>query len=244
MLLRKSSIIMFAVLFSILSNNLLAQDSLEISKQKAKDIIEKYLDAIGGRDALSKVEDRTTIMRGTAMGQSITLIAKQKAPNKLRQEIKAGGMEQTVLFDGEKGMMSAMNQKIEVKDKELEALKIEANMEFMMDPESFGIKLFYEGTEKVNSKDAEKIKMVLPSGLRWFSYFDVESGLKVKDEKELQTQMGLMNQTFTFEDYKVVDGVKYPHKILQSAGGQAIDVSVSSIKVNKGLSDDIFVIAE
>ena len=244
MLLRKSSIIMFAVLFSILSNNLLAQDSLEISKQKAKDIIEKYLDAIGGRDALSKVEDRTTIMRGTAMGQSITLIAKQKAPNKLRQEIKAGGMEQTVLFDGEKGMMSAMNQKIEVKDKELEALKIEANMEFMMDPESFGIKLFYEGTEKVNSKDAEKIKMVLPSGLRWFSYFDVESGLKVKDEKELQTQMGLMNQTFTFEDYKVVDGVKYPHKILQSAGGQAIDVSDSSIKVNKGLSDDIFVIAE
>ena len=244
MLLRKSSIIMFAVLFSILSNNLLAQDSLEISKQKAKEVIEKYLDAIGGRDALSKVEDRTTIMRGTAMGQSITLIAKQKAPNKLRQEIKAGGMEQTVLFDGEKGMMSAMNQKIEVKDKELEALKIEANMEFMMDPESFGIKLFYEGTEKVNSKDAEKIKMVLPSGLRWFSYFDVESGLKVKDEKELQTQMGLMNQTFTFEDYKEVDGVKYPHKILQSAGGQAIDVSVSSIKVNKGLSDDIFVIAE
>jgi len=235
---------MLAVLFSILSNNLLAQDSLEISKQKAKDIIEKYLDAIGGRDALSKVEDRTTIMRGTAMGQGITLIAKQKAPNKLRQEIKAGGMEQTVLFDGEKGMMSAMNQKIEVKDKELEALKIEANMEFMMDPESYGIKLFYEGTEKVNSKDAEKIKMVLPSGLRWFSYFDVESGLKVKDEKELQTQMGLMNQTFTFEDYKEVDGVKYPHKILQSASGQAIDVSVSSIKVNKGLSDDIFVIAE
>ena len=46
-------------------------------------ILEKYLDAIGGRDALSKVEDRTTIMRGTAMGQSITIIAKQKAPNKM-----------------------------------------------------------------------------------------------------------------------------------------------------------------
>lgn len=238
------SILLITMITVILQSVMFAQDSLEISKQKAKEVIEKYLSAIGGRDALLKVEDRTTIMRGTAMGQSITLIAKQKAPNKLRQEIKAGGMEQTILFDGEKGMMSAMNQKIEVKDKELEALKIEANMEFMMDPESFGIKLFYEGTEKVNSKDAEKIKMVLPSGLRWFSYFDVESGLKVKDEKELQTQMGLMNQTFTFEDYKEVDGVKYPHKILQSAGGQAIDVSVSSIKVNKGLSDDIFVIAE
>jgi hypothetical protein len=37
-------------------------------------------------------------MRGTAMGQSITLIAKQKSPNKLRQEIKAGGMEQLVII--------------------------------------------------------------------------------------------------------------------------------------------------
>jgi zinc protease len=85
--------------------------------------------------------------------------------------------------------------------------------------------------------------MVLPSGLRWFSFFDAESGLKVKEEKELQTQMGLMNQTFTFDDYKEVDGIKYPHKIVQSAGGQSIDVTVSSIKVNKGLADDIFVIA-
>jgi outer membrane lipoprotein-sorting protein len=221
-----------------------AQDSLEVSKQKAKEVIEKYLTALGGRDALARVEDRTTIMRGTAMGQSITLIVKQKAPNKLRQEIKAGAMEQIVVFDGSKGMMSAMNQKIEVKDKELEAMKIEAVMEFLLDPESYEIKISYEGAEKLNSKDAEKIKMVLPSGLRWFSYFDVESGLKVKEEKELQTQMGLMNQTFTFDDYKEVEGIKYPYKIVQSVSGQSIDVTVSSIKVNKGLADDIFVIAE
>ena len=231
-------------LLALVQLNIFAQDSLEISKQKAKEVIEKYLTAIGGRDVLAKVEDRTTIMRGTAMGQSITLIAKQKSPNKLRQEIKAGGMEQLVIFDGEKGVMNAMNQKIEVKDKELEALKIEAIMEFLLDPESYGIKISYEGSEKINTKETNKIKMVLPSGLRWFSFFDAESGLKVKEEKELQTQMGLMNQTFTFDDYKEVDGIKYPHKIVQSAGGQSIDVTVSSIKVNKGLSDDIFVIIE
>ncbi len=221
-----------------------AQDSLDVSKQKAKEVIEKYLNSIGGRDAIAKVEDRTTIMRGTAMGQSITMIVKQKAPNKIRQEIKAGAMEQVVIFDGQKGSMTAMNQKMEVKDKELEALKIEANMEFMLDPENYGIKLFYEGTEKVDGKDADKIKMVLPSGLRWFAYFDSETGTKLKEEKELQTQMGLMNQTLTFSDYKEIEGVKYPHKIVLSVAGQTIDVTVSSIKVNKGLLDDIFVIAE
>lgn len=228
----------------VLIQTTFAQDSLDVSKQKAKEVIEKYLNSIGGRDALAKVEDRTTIMRGTAMGQSITMIVKQKAPNKIRQEIKAGAMEQVVIFDGQKGSMTAMNQKMEVKDKELEALKIEANMEFMLDPENYGIKLFYEGTEKVDGKDADKIKMVLPSGLRWFAYFDSETGTKLKEEKELQTQMGLMNQTLTFSDYKEIEGVKYPHKIVQSVAGQTIDVTVSSIKVNKGLLDDIFVIAE
>lgn len=235
------SIIMIAVL---MQSVILAQDSLEVSKQKAKEVIEKYLNSIGGRDALAKVEDRTTIMRGTAMGQSITMIVKQKAPNKFRQEMKAGAMEQVVIFDGEKGSMTAMNQKIEIKDKELESIKIEANMEFMLDPESYGIKLFYEGTEKIDGKDADKIKMVLPSGLRWFAYFDSESGTKLKEEKEMQTQMGLMNQTLSFSDYKEVDGVKYPYKIVQSIAGQTIEVTVSSIKVNKGLADDIFVIAE
>ena len=242
---KQVSHLVLSILFVfVLIQTTFAQDSLDVSKQKAKEVIEKYLNSIGGRDALAKVEDRTTIMRGTAMGQSITMIVKQKAPNKIRQEIKAGAMEQVVIFDGQKGSMTAMNQKMEVKDKELEALKIEANMEFMLDPENYGIKLFYEGAEKVDGKDADKIKMVLPSGLRWFAYFDSETGTKLKEEKELQTQMGLMNQTLTFSDYKEIEGVKYPHKIVQSVAGQTIDVTVSSIKVNKGLLDDIFVIAE
>ena len=108
-------------------------------------VLEKYLDAIGGRDALSKIEDRTTIMRGTAMGQSLTIIVKQKSPNKMRQEVKAGGMDQTIIFDGEKGIMKAATQSVEVTGKELEQLKTEASMELMLDPESFGIKLSYEG---------------------------------------------------------------------------------------------------
>jgi len=207
-------------------------------------VLEKYLDAIGGRDALSKIEDRTTIMRGTAMGQSLTIIVKQKSPNKMRQEVKAGGMDQTIIFDGDKGIMKAATQSVEVTGKELEQLKTEASMELMLDPESFGIKLFYEGTEKVNDKDAYKIKMTLPSGIRWFTFFDVESGLKVKEQKEMQTQMGLIEQVVTYDNYTDVDGIKYPFKLTQSFGPQSVEMTVSSVKVNKGLADDIFVIAE
>ena len=237
------SVILIGTFFFI-SISIFAQDSTSTQNIDPKVVIEKYLDAIGGRDALAKVEDRTTIMRGTAMGQSLTIIVKQKAPNKMRQEVKAGGMDQTIIFDGEKGVMKAATQSVEVTGKELEQLKTEASMELMLDPESFGIKLSYEGSEKINGKDAHKIKMTLPSGIRWFTYFDAESGLKIKEQKEMQTQMGLIEQVVVYDNYTEVDGIKYPFKLTQSFGPQSVEMTVSSVKVNKGLSDDIFVITE
>jgi zinc protease len=230
--------------FFFISTNVFAQDSTSIQNIDPKIVIEKYIDAIGGRDVLAKVEDRTTIMRGTAMGQALTIIVKQKAPNKMRQEVKAGGMDQTIIFDGEKGIMKAATKNIEVTGKELEQLKTEATMELLLDPASFGITLSYEGTEKIDSSDAHKIKMTLPSGIRWFTYFDAESGLKIKEQKEMQTQMGLIEQVITFDNYTDVEGIKYPFKLTQSFGPQSVEMTVSSVKVNKGLADDLFVITE
>lgn len=224
--------------------NLFAQESDSNKTVDPNVILEKYLDAIGGRDALANVEDRTTIMRGTAMGQTLTIIVKQKAPNKMRQEVKAGGMDQTIIFDGEKGVMKAASKNVDVTGKELEQLKIEATMELLLDIEGNGVKLDFEGTEKINGKDAHKIKMTLPSGIRWFNYFDAESGLKIKEQKEMQTQMGLIEQVVTYDNYTEVEGIKYPYKITQSFGPQSVEMTVSSVKVNKGLSDDLFKIAE
>ncbi len=236
--------VILIVLCLVANINILAQDSTSIGNIDPKIVIEKYLEAIGGRDALSKVEDRTTIMRGTAMGQALTIIVKQKTPNKLRQEIKAGGMDQTVIFDGEKGVMKATDKIVDITGKELEQLKIEATMELLLDPASFGIILSYEGTEKINGKDAYKIKMTLPSGIRWFTYFDAESGLKIKEQKEMQTQMGLIEQVITFDNYTDVEGIKYPFKLSQSFGPQTVEMTISSVKVNKRLTDDLFVITE
>ncbi len=241
----KKLILTIAVLFIFISTNqIFAQDSTTTINVDPNVVIEKYIDAIGGRDAIAKVEDRTTIMRGTAMGQNLTITVKQKLPNKMRQDVKAGGMEQVVIFDGEKAVMTAMGQKIPVEDKELDGLKTEADMNFILDLSKFNVKLASEGIEKVNGKDAYKIKLELPSGTKWYSYYDVESGLKVKDVRFIESKMGSGEQVSLYDDYKDVDGVKYPFKITQSFGPQSVEMTVSTIKVNKGLPDDIFVIAE
>ena len=72
--------------------------------------------------------------------------------------------------------MKAVDKSEDITGKELEQLKTEATMELLLDTESFGIKLSFEGTEKINGKDANKIKMTLPSGIRWFVFLMLNRG--------------------------------------------------------------------
>ena len=217
------------------------EDSLGLT---AYEVIEKYLEAIGGRDLFAEVEDRTTIMRGTAMGQNLTILVKQKIPAKLYQEIKVGEMKQNVYFDGERGMMVIGDNNIEIEKKELEKLKVEATMNLLLDPESYGLKISLAGIEQVDSIDCYIVKMVLPSGLRWQQYYSIEAGFKIKEIKELHTEQGLFEQESFYSDYRKVDELKFPFKIVQNIGMQKLELNVSSIKLNTGISDETFEIPE
>ena len=217
------------------------EDSLGIT---AHEVIDNYLEAIGDRDLFAEVLDRTTIMRGTAMGQNLTILVKQKVPAKLYQEIKVGEMKQNVYFDGERGMMVMGDNNIEIEKKELEKLKFEATMNLLLDPETYGLKISLTGIEQVDSIDCYVVKMVLPSGLRWQQYYSIESGYKLKEIKELHTQQGLFEQESFYSDYRNVDGLKFPFKIVQNMGMQKLELNVSSIKLNTGISDDVFIIPE
>ncbi len=216
-------------------------DSLGIT---AHEVIDNYLEAIGGRDLFAEVVDRTTIMRGTAMGQNLTLLVKQKIPAKLYQEIKVGEMKQNVYFDGERGMMVVGNNNIEIEKKELEKLKVEATMHMLFDPEAYGLRISLTRVEQVDSIDCYVVKMVLASGLRWQQYYSINTGLKIKEIKELHTQQGLFEQESFYSDYRNVGGLKFPFIIVQNMGMQKLELNVSSIKLNTGISDDVFIIPE
>lgn len=241
----KFNSLLFPFLLAIaLFTNAFSQNETAQSDEQAKAVIAKYLEAIGGADAIKNIQDKTVIMRGTAMDQTITIIIKQKLPNKLRQDIKAGGMDQILIFDGEKAVMKVAGQTINVEGKQLEQLKLESTMEMLLNPESLGIKLVYDGTEKDGENLLHKVKFILPSGLNWVAYFDDKSGLKIKESKETETQMGLITQIVEYSDYQEVEGIKIPYKMKQSFGPQSIEMTISSVKINKGIPDDTFVISE
>jgi zinc protease len=218
------------------------RDSLESDPVNitAMAVIQKYIYAIGGMEKFKSVKDRTTVMTGYAMNQPIDIMIMQKYPDKLFQELSVGDVSQLIYYHDGKGILKIGNEITEIENKELERLKIDATMQLLIDPEKYGIKTELLQNEMVDSVDCYKIKFTLPSGLRWFQYYDVATSLKFKETKEVQTNQGLFEQETYFSDYRSVDGLEYPFRIKQYLGLQEIDLTVTNIEINSGLDENIF----
>ncbi len=206
----------------------------------AEKVIDHYIDAIGGKENLRKVKDRTTEMTGSVQGMAVSMVIYQKAPDKMMQEVSAGAMKQDIYFNGKTGLMKISGRSIEVKGSELEKLRYESMLDLLTHIRTSGIKLKLEDIEKVNGKEAYKIDMILPSGTKWIQYYDTQTWLKVKESKAITVPQGTFTQDTFFDDYRDVDGVKYPFSLKQTLGPQHLDFVVTSIKVNTGLKDNIF----
>ena len=89
-------------------------------------------------------------------------------------------------------------------------------------------------------KEAYAVTLHLPNDKTSVNYYDKESGLLVKESKTIEAPQGTFTQNTFLGNYKEVQGVKYPFKISQSFGPQTIDMEVTSIKTNSGLSDELF----
>ena len=211
------------------------------SEKKGEEIIADYVSAIGGRNKLRSVMDRTTFITGRVRNMNIHIVVYQKIPNKYFQKIELGATEQKIIFDGEKGFMITGDDNQEMQGQALEKLKYEATMQLLLYLNAYNVKTEFKGIEKANGVNAYKIILNFPGDMKWTEYYDTTNFLRVKEEKPVNSPSGKTTiQESFFSDYKVVDGIKYPFNIKQFLGTSKFEFYVDSIRVNTGLSDRNF----
>lgn len=206
----------------------------------AQSIIEKFIEVTGSRDKLTKIEDKVMTLKGSAQGMDMTLTIAQKAPNKLFQELDFSVGKQTTVFDGEKGKVEGMGQIQYLEGDMLEELKVQSKLNAFLDYEKDGVNLDVKGIETIDSVDAYRIELTTASGKKYTHYYDLNSGYKIREISELATPQGSFTQTIDLKDYKEVDGLMFPFKLIQNVGGRSMELIVESIKINSNLSDSMF----
>ncbi|MFN2395013.1 MAG: M16 family metallopeptidase [Bacteroidales bacterium] len=219
-------------------------------------VVNKYYDAIGGKEHFSSINDMTQVMKTSVQGMEITMTSYQKAPDKLKVETALGGnVMSTQLFDGNKAVItSPMGKQEFTEGKEFEMMKMQAIMNIEMNYKDYGIEKSLVGIETVDGKDAYKIEVLTPQGQKTYEYYDLETGYKIRtdseqgtakisDYREIVIKEGEKPSFFArLFGKKATEPVvlKFPHLIEQQAGPQTLELEIVEIKIDSNLEDSKF----
>ena len=209
----------------------------------AEGIVSNYINSIGGRDRLEKVE--SIEISGNAnlnmQGQSFVLefYSLKNNQNQSLATVTAGGMMvQKSVFNKYQGYNEVNGQKIPLTDSELENAIIDSALFSELNYDFSTIELV--GTSVVNDEKVYEIKITDNKT----EYYSIESGLKLKEIETTEVEGIQIVVETTVNEYKEVDGVLIPSEINQVTpalpipGG--ITIKFSKIKLDIKTSDSDF----
>ena len=199
----------------------------------ATNVVDKYIEAIGGKEKVMAVKTVMMVSNATIQGTPLVMTMKAAAPNKTSQVISVmGNVAQKAIFDGEKGYQESRGQRIDTEGEALEKAKAKNAL--------FSDLNYTSGTlvriEPLEGKNAIVLKYKDSE-----IYYDMTTGLKVKSVRTVKTPDGKETKVPTvFSDYKEVNGIKFPHSIGQKMGPMDLNFVIKEIKVNEGVTDADF----
>lgn len=208
----------------------------------AQTVLDNYIKALGGKEALSNISTITQTMEASFQGQQMTSTVKFKAPNMFAYDVSMMGMTAfKQAFNGESGYIMQMGSKQDMPEDMLSELKDKKNYVDELDMLNSDNKVSLTGIENVDGKDAYAITVESPKGDKSVLYYDVETGLKVQESKTVKAPTGQeVTQNTNFGDYKEVNGIMFPHMMSTPMGPQKIEFKVTSVAVNEDLSAEDF----
>ena len=206
-------------------------------------IVTNYIDLIGGKDKLEKVE--SIEIKGNAnlnmQGQSFVLefYSLKNNQNQSLSTVTAGGMVvQKSVFNKYQGYNEVNGQRMPLTDSELEQAIINSALFSELNYDFSAIELI--GTSNVDDQKVYEIKITDNKT----EYYSIESGLKLKEVETTEVEGNVISVETTIKEYEEVDGIMIPSEINQITPGLpipgGITINFNTIKLNVKTSDSDF----
>jgi len=216
--------------------------------QEAGPVLEKMIEAQGGRKVLEGIKDTTIsgTMELIQQGMNATLTMYQKEPNLMRMDIEVMGMVITQAFDGQKGWFlnpqtGAAQDMDENMNKEFKRQAL--GNDSLLNPAKYGITYAYIGKEKAGDKECLVLEQTMSDGHKSTLYLDPDTYLTARTKTTTMSQMGggeVQSETI-FGDYSKEGDTLVAHTmtILQD-GAEFARMTLTKVTFNSGLEDSLF----
>lgn len=241
-------IVLWLGLFSILLALLPLEVRANQAQLKAEEIIEKSIQAQGGRESWEKIKDSVVTATCKIYLPQGEILMERKIytkidPYKIRIEQNILGQQIIISFDGQNTWIQQMGQTMVAPEPINQAMKASASREnLLLKYKQAGYKTEYLGQSQVEDKKCHQIKIYSPEVGETIYHFDLETFLPIKTEFEAPNESGqVVKNEIISSDFKRIEQILAPFKmVVFTQGRKAMEIMVQEIKFNQGLEDSLF----
>ena len=205
----------------------------------AEDVINEYVKAIGGKDALAEVTSIEIKATSNIQGTVLEMYSVKNNQNQSLMEMSAMGITiAKTVFNKYQGYNEVNGQRIPLTEVELEqaiinyALFSELNFDFSLAQ--------LVGTSEVDGEKAYEIKVTDNKSV----FYSVDTGLKLKEVESQEVEGNLIVGETYFKEYEEVEGILLPKEINQVSASipipGGITFKATSIKLNVETNESDF----
>jgi photosynthetic reaction center cytochrome c subunit len=204
-------------------------------------ILEKYVAAIGGADAMKKVTSR--IMTGKILvgGSETPIEVITKAPNMRVSITHNSAGDSFTAFDGTAGWLGSTGHAArEMSAAESAASGLDAEFYFGLRVKELFPQLRRGRPEAVAGAECEILNGTAPGRPAVRLYFDQSSGLLLRMVRYADTPMGRNPTQIDYADYRDANGVKIPFRWTLSRPNGRFTIQIADVKSNAPVDEGRF----
>jgi hypothetical protein len=211
---------------------------------KAEVILDKFVDATGGKAAYDKLYN--AVIKGTVefvgLGVKGSLTGYHAEPNKAYTSAELQGMGR--IEEGNDGLVawtqSAMEgPRVKQGDERATALR-QANFHSQTRWRELFKKVETQGIETIGEQSYYKVLLTPSEGSPETHYYDTKTHLLTRSTMILKSPMGEIPIDSSYGDYKRVQGVLVAHSIRQKVMNQELQITIESSQFNTEIPKDRF----
>lgn len=214
--------------------------------QTADEIIDKHINARGGKAAITSI--RSIVMEGMkqVMGTDVEFTITKVQDKLARTDFVFGGNAgYTIITQNAGWQFIPMRSTAPETMPEERVASMQHELDIagpLVDYATKGHKVSVVGKDAVDGKDAYKLKVTLSTGKEYIYYIDMSNYLLLRSSTTVPGAGGATTEQVTdFSDYKPVDKVMFPHTInVLGSGMMAGATTYDRITLNREISEKLY----
>ncbi|HSL20445.1 MAG TPA: hypothetical protein VK886_02850 [Vicinamibacterales bacterium] len=199
----------------------------------ARAIIDRFVEATGGREAIAKHSSRRALGRISMPAQGVEgnleLLAARPDLMRLRMSIPGVGEIQSG-YDGKIGWsLNPLTGPMVLQGKSLEQMKADADFDASLHSDKQYKVLETVERTTFEGRPAYRVRAVRITGDEDFEFFDTETGLMLGSMVTRESPMGPVKATHVTSDYREFGGTKIASKIVQKLMGTEQIITITEV---------------